>query len=432
MELTDPDPAAQTLSLRDLLRQGQAARPRTTWPRSRRRARAGRSCSRSCSASGTCSTPSPKTRSGGPSSTPASSVRAQPDWENLTAQWRELSGLEPASANPDFSAFVRMALGLPVLEEPLLEAVRSFMKLYASFLTNRGRGRRRASSRRSTRSTASTSRTCGRSRTGSCSALSADKFQLTPWHHEGRLTDWMKEGLGIERLPTTAMTLMPVDPPDEALDPMRTLVRNAQIQRARDRLRAARCPRPPATRLQDYGVSLVTSTEPGRNAARARLELRERAQRFQNFVQGALPRPLDRRHRPHAGAGRAAAPVAPRGDPGAAHVRAAGEGRAVLRRARRRARPCATPICSAPPTALLEAFERESDVAIRLASDKYVQLVLQLLGRPHRGDAQPVPGDAVPVAHRASSAATRSAPRRATASPTTWWASSRRRSRCTR
>src|SRR5687768_17352152 len=41
-------------------------------------------------------------------------VPAQPDWDALAVQWRALSGLEPASANPDFVAFVRMTLGLPV------------------------------------------------------------------------------------------------------------------------------------------------------------------------------------------------------------------------------------------------------------------------------------------------------------------------------
>ena len=64
--------------------------------------------------------------------------RAQPDWANVTSQWRTFAGIEPASANPDFAAFVRMTLGLPVIEDPLLDAVRSFMKLYAAFLTDRG------------------------------------------------------------------------------------------------------------------------------------------------------------------------------------------------------------------------------------------------------------------------------------------------------
>jgi AraC-like DNA-binding protein len=299
--------------------------------------------------------------------------RAPPDWDSLTAQWRELSGLEPASANPDFSAFVRMALTLPVLEEPLLEAVRSFVKLYASFLTSRyGEGPRiqeavDALNRDFFSNLWPISDWIE-------SALSSDKFQLTPWHHEGRLTEWMKEGLGIERLPTTVMALMPIDPPDEAVEPMRTLVRNAQIQRATIAL-ARGMPETAGTRLQDYGVSLVTSTESGRNAARARLELRERAQRFQTFLKDRF------QVRSIVGIGRTLAPGAPlypshREAILALHMCAQLEkdvlfydehaGGSTLRYAE----------LHRAVDALVEAFERESDVAIRLASDKYVQLVL--------------------------------------------------------
>jgi hypothetical protein len=53
--------------------------------------------------------------------------RAAPDWENLSAQWRELTGQEPTSANPDFAHFVRMALALPVLEDDLLDAYKELL-----------------------------------------------------------------------------------------------------------------------------------------------------------------------------------------------------------------------------------------------------------------------------------------------------------------
>ena len=240
----------------------------------------------------------------------------------------------------------------------------------------------------------------------------------------------MKEGLGIERLPTTAMTLMPIDPPDEAVEPMRTLVRNAQIQRAVIAF-ARSMPETAATRLQDYGVSLVTSTEPGRNAARARLELRERAQRFQTFVK-------ERFHvRSIVGIGRTLAPGAPlhpshREAILALHMCAqlekdvlfydehAGRLDPPLRRAAPGGRR---------PGRGLRARERRrhppGQRQIRAAR-------AELLGRPDRGHAQPVPVGAVPAARPASSAATPSAPRRATASPTTSWASWKRRSRCTR
>jgi hypothetical protein len=197
-------------------------------------------------------------------------VRQQPDWDSVTAQWRTFAGIEPASANPDFAAFVRMTLGLPVIEDPLLDALRTFLTLYATYLTDRG------GSPRIQEAVDALNREVFSNlwpiEDWIVSALSPDKFQLTPWHHDGRLTDWMREGLGIERLPTTVMTLMPVDPPDEALDPMRTLVRNAQLQRALIAY-ARSMPETAATRLQDYGIAIVTSTEPGRNAVRSRLDI---------------------------------------------------------------------------------------------------------------------------------------------------------------
>jgi AraC-like DNA-binding protein len=114
-------------------------------------------------------------------------------------------------------------------------------------------------------------------------ATSSEKFQLTPWYHEGKLEDWRSEEMGICRLPTTNMALMPVYPKNQTLDPVQTMVKNAQIQRACIRF-AATLPETGVNRLQDYGVSILTSAAPGKSAARAKLELRERAQKLQAFV----------------------------------------------------------------------------------------------------------------------------------------------------
>jgi AraC-like DNA-binding protein len=298
--------------------------------------------------------------------------RAQPDWDSVTAQWRMFAGIEPASANPDFAAFVRMTLSLPVIEDSLLEAFRSFLKLYAAFLTDRG------GEPRIQEAVDALNREVFSNQwpieDWIVSALSPDKFQLTPWHHEGRLTDWMREGLGIERLPTTVMTLMPVDPPDEALDPMRTLVRNAQLQRALIAYARA-MPETAATRLQDYGIAIVTSTEPGRNAVRSRLELRERAQRFQSFLR-------EKFHiRSIVGIGRTLAPGAPlhssyREAIVALHMCVQLEKDALFFDEHTVGTQLRYADLQRAADALMEAFERESDVEIRLASDKYVQLVL--------------------------------------------------------
>ena len=119
--------------------------------------------------------------------------RAQPDWESLTAQWRELSGLEPASANPDFVGLrAHGARACRCSRSRCWRRCESFMKLYAAFLTERyGEGPRIQQAVDA----------LNRDYFSNLwpiedwidSALSSDKFQLTPWHHEGK-PDRLDEG----------------------------------------------------------------------------------------------------------------------------------------------------------------------------------------------------------------------------------------------
>ena len=207
-------------------------------------------------------------------------MREHPRWETLCANWSALTGQQPASANPDFVNFVRMALRLPVLEPQLLEPMTRFIEQYALHLSGLDKG-----------SIEQRVDEINREQLSKLwpidhwvdSVISPDKFLLPPWYYEGKLADWVKEAIGIRRLPTTAMALMPLDDRASSMDYVQTQVRNARIQReciafARD------LPQTAATRLQDYGVSIITSCKAGRGAPRARLELRERAQEFRAFV----------------------------------------------------------------------------------------------------------------------------------------------------
>jgi AraC-like DNA-binding protein len=203
------------------------------------------------------------------------------DWDGIAWRWRELTGQLPASANPDFMRFVRMALRIPVIEAPVLKAIEEFLGLFSELVTTdhadvrlheRVKKLKREVFDRAWPNNDWVDR-----------ATSSEKFLLTPWYHEGKLEDWRSEEMGICRLPTTAMTLMPVYPKNQTLDPVQTMVKNAQIQRACIRFASA-MPETGANRLGDYGVSILTSAAPGKSAARAKLELRERAQKLQAFV----------------------------------------------------------------------------------------------------------------------------------------------------
>jgi AraC-like DNA-binding protein len=302
--------------------------------------------------------------------------RRPPDWEVLSAQWTSLTGQVPSSANPDFVHFVKMALEVPILEDELLAGYRELLVLYARMLTGRERGvelhERIDQINRDTISRLWPIETWVED------ALAPDKFHLTPWRVEGKLADWMKEGLGINRLPTTALALMPLDSRTEPLDWLQTLVRNARIQRACLAF-ARELPETAATHLSDYGVSLITSTRAGKNAARARLELRERAQRFQAFVK-------EKFHvRSVVGIGTTLSPGAPLAPSHAEallalHMCAQLQkdvlfydehgGRAEFSYAE----------LQRSAAALMTSFDREQSTEIKLSSDRYVQLVLRYSG----------------------------------------------------
>jgi AraC-like DNA-binding protein len=302
--------------------------------------------------------------------------REQPDWETLSGQWRSLTGQEPTSANPDFVHFVRMALELPILERELLIAYEEFLGYTADFLT--GRGDAAELQQRIDQLNRDSLSRLWPIETWVDRAVDPDKFQLTPWRLDGTFTDWMKEGLGINRLPTTVLALMPLDSRSAPLDWVQTLVRNARIQRACIAF-ARELPETAATHLSDYGVSLITSTRTGKNAARARLELRERAQKFQAFVK-------ERFHvKSVVGIGTTLSPGAPlhashREAVLALHMCAQLErdvlffdehgGRAEFQFAE----------LQRAGAALMASFDREHSTEIKLASDRYVQLVLRYSG----------------------------------------------------
>jgi AraC-like DNA-binding protein len=298
--------------------------------------------------------------------------RQAPNWDAISAQWSALSGQDPASANPDFVQFVRMALALPVVGEDLLPALADFAQEYGRLLTGKDDGPEFHRRVDTLNRDAFTELWPIEDWIGS--AISPDKFHLTPWKLEGKLTDWMKEGMGISRLPTTVMSLMPLDSRSEALDPVQTLVRNAQIQRA-CLAKVRTMPETAACRLQDYGVSVITSTRPKRGAAESRLELRERAQELSTFVKdefgvrsavgigGSLP-PGSGLHQSYRESVRALHMCVQLNEAILTHDEHESASTVVYADLQK------------AMSALQDALTRESNTEIKLASDRYVQRVL--------------------------------------------------------
>jgi AraC-like DNA-binding protein len=202
------------------------------------------------------------------------------DWNALCKNWRDLTGTAPASANPDFIRFARMALRLPVIEPPLLKCIEEFVEVYAEYMS--GERRPASWSERVDKLRQKFGR-ANPSLDWIDLAVDPEKFRVAPWYFENKLADWMKEEMGICRLPTTVLALMPIDPKGEPLDPVRSMVRSSLIQRECIR-HVRQLPETAAGRLQDYGVLFLSSTDPRQSRVRKRLELVERAEQLQTFV----------------------------------------------------------------------------------------------------------------------------------------------------
>lgn len=207
-------------------------------------------------------------------------LTVQPTWEMLKQAWLSITGREATSANADFASFVRMALKLPIIPEPVLLGLQQFCLHYSQYLTRVDlppdhhvkvdEVRRRQFVHH------------WPNLDWVESAISSEKYRLTPWYHEGKLSDWMREEMKIERLPTTVMALMPIEAPDEERDAVETLVRTATLQRELMR-HSFELPHTAAQRLGDYGVYFVTSADPKKSPAASRAELRDRARLFQEI-----------------------------------------------------------------------------------------------------------------------------------------------------
>lgn len=208
--------------------------------------------------------------------------RKVPDEAFLCRAWREIARREPASGDPDFLRFVRTALELPVLEGGVLPAVERFILEYVNFLARKGppgvhrrinRLRRRVFARLLPNSA------------WVREALGLEKWHPSPWewYPDRELAPWMWEELGIRRLPTTVLALLP-KPPAPPWDPVEALVANARLQRECFFF-AKSLEETVAERMGDEGVVFLTSPGPRKGEAAARLELRERAEAVRRFVQ---------------------------------------------------------------------------------------------------------------------------------------------------
>lgn len=210
-------------------------------------------------------------------------LKEPPKLDSLKLHWRKMTGREPSGGDPDFLLYVRMALNLPVLNGTLLKGMTDFLKYYADFLTGRGisdRLHEKVDQLRRKVFAAELPNTAWVQE-----ALGVEKFIPTPWdwYAEPQLAPWMKEELGITRIPTVAIAAMPLKQGPALPDPAEALVQGAAIQRECFGF-AKTIPQTVAGKLQDYGTIFLTSADPGKGETQAKLQIRDRAEKIRDFI----------------------------------------------------------------------------------------------------------------------------------------------------
>ncbi len=300
-----------------------------------------------------------------------------PTWTGLCDCWLSITGREAASANPDFVRFVKMALQLPIIQEPVLEGLERLCELFSQYLTSTHIAEEHHQQVDKVRREVFVKHWPNTD--WIYSAVSSEKFRLTPWYHEGSLAEWMREEMKIERLPTTVMALMPLDSPEEERDTVQLMVRNFGLQRALIEA-TFDMPHTAANRLGDYGVFFATSADPRKSPTAARAELRDRARQLQELARKLGVRAV-------VGIG----PAAPAGESLATSYEEAVHALHLCVQLEREvlffddefgqeARIVSYTDVNASMNALSEAFEQGTPDPIRLCSDRYVREVLLYSG----------------------------------------------------
>lgn len=207
----------------------------------------------------------------------------QPTYQSIAKFWKHLTGRDPVGTDPEFLSYVRMTLKTPVLDKALLQATKDFLGYFTEFLMGNPKQidlhdpvdalRRNVFAKKIPNSL------------WVRESLGFEKLVPPPWawYKDKQLAPWMKEEIGINRLPTTVFTLMPVYPSSVVTDRLQTMLQDHQVQQACIDF-AHNIPETVGERLQDYGVVFLTSPDPNKNEVQARLQIRDKAEKVQQFV----------------------------------------------------------------------------------------------------------------------------------------------------
>jgi AraC-like DNA-binding protein len=200
--------------------------------------------------------------------------RTPPTRETLEREWKVISGRKASPLDADFVRYIRAALETPVLEGTVLKAFQEVLELYAGVLENR-LDRESAYERMEELRREVIAKNFPHNywvQTVIQSKPYADPY----WGWKGGLSQWEREEIGINRIPTIVIAVRPVESSRASGDEIQSLF-DASLMQRESFLFAKTLPETVAGNLENYGMIFLTSADPGKNETQAKLEIKDRA-----------------------------------------------------------------------------------------------------------------------------------------------------------
>ncbi|HXL72468.1 MAG TPA: hypothetical protein VN963_02480, partial [bacterium] len=210
------------------------------------------------------------------------------EYSQLRASWKQLTGQTASSESGEFRQFVRVMLETPVLEGSALLAYREALELFGGVLAYKNYFQ--ASRRLRELLTRIFSKQFPHSYWMDW-ALGLPTRQATPlWNLDVQDMDWVQSDIGISRIPTTVITVIPMHTFGKKRDAVEEMLRVYRFQRRSFQF-AQTLPQTVGGKLEHYGAVFVTSPNSSQSRLQRREEIMEMADRIHRFAVGELGGP---------------------------------------------------------------------------------------------------------------------------------------------
>jgi AraC-like DNA-binding protein len=208
----------------------------------------------------------------------------------LKKNWKELSGLEPAQTLPEYRDYVRAVLDMPVLDGPLLAAYQESLELFADLLAEE-KDDDTVADRTQKLLVEVFSKQLPHSYWMDWALKRPTSEPVPFWGKHVGNRAWVQEEIGIHRVPTTVLTVMPLRPGGGVPDWTEEMLRIYRLQRRAFRF-AQTLPETVAGKLENYGAVFVTSSDPTKPRLQRRKYLEAVADKIRVFAENELKGPV--------------------------------------------------------------------------------------------------------------------------------------------